>query len=1408
MAEDSLRIWLGRLTRWLGVTLAVLLAVVAAVAVALFLALRTDAGRERLLAFVESVASTPERQIALDGLDLDGIGDIYLARVALADPDGVWLEGDQLALRWRPAALLRGRLEVERLSLERLHVARAPEGPASEPSDEPFSLPQLPESLPPVAIQAFAIDRLELAPPVLGTAAVFTVQGALDVAEAGDDATARLTLDRLDGPGTRLSLDASADLAGRTLGLALDGAVGTDLASVLTGQPDAGPFTLSLRGDGPLAGWQGRLDLDAPPFAQLGGDLQLAASGTPGLGGRFTLQPGPALVPPDLPEAAAPAQIALDLALPDATTLGLRRLVVEHPLADVEVAGTVGLGQPGALDLNGRLVVSELAPLGRLGGQEIAGGLRADLAASGSFAEPALRVDATASGLRVPQLPSISDLTLSLAATRAADGTVTLSRLAAEGFGATVSGQGSLVPAPLALDAEVALTVADLATLLPEAQGRLQANLSATTPEPGRTAYEVDATADGLALTERPLPDRLTERIRLTATGSYAADGSLEVDALRLDAGPAALSASGRYAPGGAVSGRVDGSVDDLAALSDPAGQPLAGRLQFSGTVEGTVDALQAKMEAALADGAVSGFRIDEGRLTATAAGPAAQPEGSLHLEATRGGQPISLATDYRLESDRLELTRLALDVPDGGLEGDLTTRFTGPSLDGRLDGRIGDLARLSAWHGLDLRGAAELSVVLDLAPKAGQTARAQIKLADLDGLTGPIRSAQVDATARHLLSTPSFEARARVEGVGAGTVEGATATVSGTLDALDWTVEARGGLPPAYDLSGRGAVARADGQTTVTVRALSGQVGPAPVELRAPLRLAVAGETVRVDGLDLALLRGRLTGSGAYGPAQIDARLRADGIDLATLEDFGAPGLAGRLGAELTAGGTAAAPTATLSARVTGLAPADAGSMALAPGDLTLNARLADQRLSADARLSGITSEPVTASLALPIRFALQPFAFAPGTELQVRLQANIDLQEIQRILALDGQTLRGRLAIDYRIAGRLDAPELRGAATLSAASYENREWGTRLRGVEARLVGAGRSLVLENLSGTDGAAGRLSGSGRVSLEPARDFAHEVSLRLTRMQVLGTDLYTATVSGPLSLTGTNAAGRLTGDVTVERADIFVANTGGASVPTIQVEEIAADGQVVRADTGGAPYALTLDVRVRAANQIFVRAAVFESEWRADLRIGGEATAPRITGSVNLVRGQADVLAQRFTFRDSQINFTGATPPDPQLELTAAGRSRDGVTALIQVTGLASKPEISLTSEPPLPEDEVLSRILFGRSSDSLSGPQALRLALALDDLRGGGRTFDVFGRVRDTIGLDQFGAGETDDGAPTLQAGKYLSDNVFVSVERGATPESGQARVEVEILPNVSLQGEVNQTAAGNVGLKWSYDY
>jgi translocation and assembly module TamB len=81
--------------------------------------------------------------------------------------------------------------------------------------------------------------------------------------------------------------------------------------------------------------------------------------------------------------------------------------------------------------------------------------------------------------------------------------------------------------------------------------------------------------------------------------------------------------------------------------------------------------------------------------------------------------------------------------------------------------------------------------------------------------------------------------------------------------------------------------------------------------------------------------------------------------------------------------------------------------------------------------------------------------------------------------------------------------------------------------------------------------------------------------------------------------------------------------------------------------------------------------------------------------------------------------------------------------------------------------------------------------------------------RVRQALGVDVLNVETGEDGTgPSLKAGKYITEDVFLSVRQGTEPGSQKVGVEVEVLPNLSVESDISGDASSNVGVNWKFNY
>jgi translocation and assembly module TamB len=148
-------------------------------------------------------------------------------------------------------------------------------------------------------------------------------------------------------------------------------------------------------------------------------------------------------------------------------------------------------------------------------------------------------------------------------------------------------------------------------------------------------------------------------------------------------------------------------------------------------------------------------------------------------------------------------------------------------------------------------------------------------------------------------------------------------------------------------------------------------------------------------------------------------------------------------------------------------------------------------------------------------------------------------------------------------------------------------------------------------------------------------------------------------------------------------------------------------------------------------------------------------------------------------------------------------------TATLHITGLADSPQFELSSSPALPQDEILARLLFGESAAQLTALQIAQIGAALAKLSGvGGSGPDPLARVQKALGLDRLSVGSgsstgaqgTQSSGTSVEAGRYVSDRVFVGAKQSTTGFS-QMEVDVDLSKHLKLQTRVGNGTATTQG-------
>jgi translocation and assembly module TamB len=323
-------------------------------------------------------------------------------------------------------------------------------------------------------------------------------------------------------------------------------------------------------------------------------------------------------------------------------------------------------------------------------------------------------------------------------------------------------------------------------------------------------------------------------------------------------------------------------------------------------------------------------------------------------------------------------------------------------------------------------------------------------------------------------------------------------------------------------------------------------------------------------------------------------------------------------------------------------------------------------------------------------------------------------------------------------------------------------------------------------------------------------------------MQLFARDDLQARIDGTMNLGPGSSGPLLRGELTVSALQAAIPDPAPPDLVTVDVIDPekgttikarnAPGAEVPAAPTAPPPPSadetLALDVAITIPGPAKVTGRGLDSMWRGNLRVTGDATDPRLSGKLTLMRGGWSFGARTLTLTEGTISFDGGPSIQPQLDITATQEDDDFVASL-HLTGRAASPKITASSVPAAPQDEVFAHILFGRSVTNLSPLEGLQLANSIAEISGlSGGGPGVLGSIKDRFGLDVLTVDMGEDGGASVKAGSYLTERVYFELKQSGDSAGTRGRVELQIDDNISVETEVGADSSSSVGARYKYDY
>jgi len=404
---------------------------------------------------------------------------------------------------------------------------------------------------------------------------------------------------------------------------------------------------------------------------------------------------------------------------------------------------------------------------------------------------------------------------------------------------------------------------------------------------------------------------------------------------------------------------------------------------------------------------------------------------------------------------------------------------------------------------------------------------------------------------------------------------------------------------------------------------------------------------------------------------------------------------------------------------------------------------------------------------------------------------------------------TVAGFLDADLTWSGQVSAPVLHGGGTLAEGLYRYANSDQVITPITASFRAEGDRLVVEEARATTPKGGEATGSGFVRFkgfwpEEYRFIAEGHSIPF----VIGRDM-DGVADFKATLSGTLARPVLEGSATLTK--------GRIQLPELERRKPLPDTVRFINAPPGSPYAPTAEaeasligplrgrVQLRSDGGLWISSRNLLAELSGALTARFTEQGPTLEGSLEVLQGRFLFQGKKFELQESRVSFDGGTDLTPYLNVKALYQTRD-TDVEVHLTGRASKPELSLTSRPPMDQADILSVLVLGHRANEMGTGDSAQYSAAAGAVTLYGSS-PLVESAKEALGLDSVVVGV---GANSqLGFSKYLGDKAILEYQQtfGALPE-WWVNLRYRIDKNWSVQTGSNSKGTTGIDLFWERRY
>jgi translocation and assembly module TamB len=385
------------------------------------------------------------------------------------------------------------------------------------------------------------------------------------------------------------------------------------------------------------------------------------------------------------------------------------------------------------------------------------------------------------------------------------------------------------------------------------------------------------------------------------------------------------------------------------------------------------------------------------------------------------------------------------------------------------------------------------------------------------------------------------------------------------------------------------------------------------------------------------------------------------------------------------------------------------------------------------------------------------------------------------------------GDLLVSARIGGTHPQPDIQAEIALNRVGFTVPLLLQKLHNLHGRIQVNPHAITIDRIEGQLD-TGRFDLVGKIDLEAFQPSKVLMNLDAHALPLQVPDTLDVVLNTKLRIHGTRKKSMIQGEAVILE---------GTYYKDVNLSLLEAVGQKKREETPLPreiiqPFLknMSLDISIKRRNPFLVDNNLARLEISPDLRLTGKLNNPIVSGRAEIDSGTIFYRKKRFVVNKGVVDFLNPYKIEPALDIESEVRIR-AWTVFLEISGTPDRLTFRLTSDPPEEEGDILSLLLFGRTTHELiegEGGTSRSTAQMVAEL-----VSMTFGEdIKKATGLDileietQEPGDEEASDRLKVTIGKELSKRITVkyAVESKAAEMVQSAIAEYKLLENILLSG------------------